>query len=147
MYFLRSIIFHFPSLKKISYFREKEIPSYLSSWYKKDHILMQFFWIDHLFRTFEEYIIFLCISFWERSSFIFHLKNNIIFSGKRNIIFPDDTRKIIFQCDFFGKIIFQNIWKKKRWFFVQCFKQLVLRWQVAKQLSEFNALLPRKSKN
>ena len=30
----------------------------------------------------------------------------MIFSGKRNIIFPDNTRKIIFLRDFFGKIIF-----------------------------------------
>ena len=44
--------------------------------------------------------------FWERSPFIFHLKNKIIFSGKRDTIFPDNTRKIIFQCDFFGKTIF-----------------------------------------
>ena len=41
--------------------------------------------------------------FWERPSFIFRLKNNIIFSGKRNIIIPDDTGKNIFQCDFFWK--------------------------------------------
>ena len=32
----------------------------------------------------------------------------IIFSGKRNIIFPDNTRKIIFQRYFFGKTIFSG---------------------------------------
>ena len=55
--------------------------------------------------------------FWERSSFIFHLKNNIEFSGKRNIIFPDDTRKIIFECDFFGKIIFSKHLEKENMVF------------------------------
>ena len=57
--------------------------------------------------------------FWERSSFIFRLKNKIIFSGKRNIIFPDDTRKIIFQCNFLEIPSLQNISKNKIWFFVQ----------------------------
>ena len=66
-----------------------------------------------------ENIIFPCI-FWERSSFICRLKNKNIFSGKRNIIFPDNSRKIVFQCDFLERIAFQNIWKKKMWFFVQC---------------------------
>ena len=43
---------------------------------------------------------------------IFHFlpKNKIISSGKTNIIFRDDTRKIIFQCDF------QNIWGEKHGF-------------------------------
>ena len=37
------------------------------------------------------------IFFWETSSFIFLLKNKIIFLGKRNITFPDNTtRNIMF---------------------------------------------------
>ena len=105
MYFLRRIIFHFPSKEKISFFRGnkpsfqiiQEIsycrqiflkrPSFQNIW-RKYHISMYFFR--------------------ERSSFIFCLKNKIIFSGKRNIIFPDNTRKIIFQCSFFGKTIFSG---------------------------------------
>ena len=74
MYFLRNIIFHFPSVKKVSYFREKE--SHLSSWYKEDHIPVQFFWKDHLFGTFEEYIIFPCI---------FFKKDHLSFSASRII--------------------------------------------------------------
>ena len=31
-----------------------------------------------------------------------------MFSGKANIIFPDNTRKIIFQNDIFGKTIFSG---------------------------------------
>ena len=57
------------------------------------------------------------VIFWERSSFIFCLKNKIIFSGKRNIIFPDDTRKIIFQCNFFGKTIFSEYLEKENMVF------------------------------
>ena len=41
--------------------------------------------------------------FWERSSFIFRLRCKIIFSRKRNMIFPNNTRKIIFQQGFFSK--------------------------------------------
>ena len=33
-------------------------------------------------------------------------KNHIL--GKKNAILPDDARKIIVQCDFFGKIIFSE---------------------------------------
>ena len=51
--------------------------------------------------------------FFEKESVIFRLKNKIIFSGKRNIISPDDTRKVIFQCDFFGKIIFSKHLEKE----------------------------------
>ena len=105
MYFLRRIIFHFPSKEKISFFRgtkpsfqiiqeisySRQIflkrPSFQNIW-RKYHISMYFFR--------------------ERSSFIFCLKNKIIFSGKRNIIFPDNTRKIIFQCSSFGKTIFSG---------------------------------------
>ena len=59
--------------------------------------------------------------FWERASFIFRLKNNIIVSGKRDIIFPDDTKKIIFQWDFFGKIIFSEHLKKEDMVFCAVF--------------------------
>ena len=55
--------------------------------------------------------------FRERSSFIFRLKNNVLFSGKRNIIFLDDKRKITFQCDFFGKIIFSEHLEKENMVF------------------------------
>ena len=41
-----------------------------------------------------------------RSSFIFRVKNKVIFWGKMNTIFPDNTRHIILQCNFLGNIIF-----------------------------------------
>ena len=41
----------------------------------------------------------------------------MIFSGKRNIIFFDNTRKIIFQCDFFGKTIFSEHLEKENMVF------------------------------
>ena len=58
MYFLIKIIFFcFPSKEKISYFLEKK-KYHLSRYYKKEHVQAQFFWKDHLFRTFEENILF-----------------------------------------------------------------------------------------
>ena len=56
MYFLRKIIFHFPSKEKISYFPEKK--HHLS---KKVHIPYDFYYKDYLFGAFEENIIFPCI--------------------------------------------------------------------------------------
>ena len=109
MYFLRNTIFHFPSVEKISYFQEKEMPSFLMI--EKISYSRAIFWKDHIFRTFE-YIIFPQI-FLRKIIFYFPLKNKIIFSGKRNVIFTDDTRNIIFQCDFLERSSFQNIWKIK----------------------------------
>ena len=45
---------------------------------------------------------------------IFHFlsRKNIIYSRKRGAIFPDGTGKIMFQCNFFGKAIFSEIWRK-----------------------------------
>ena len=40
-----------------------------------------------------------------------------MFSVKRNIMFPDHTRKTIFQCDFFGKIIFSKHLEKENMVF------------------------------
>ena len=70
------------------------------------------FWKDHLFRTFEENIIFPCI-FFRKIIFHFPSGGKIIFSGKRNIIFPNYARKIIFQRDFFGKTIFSGRLEKE----------------------------------
>ena len=53
------------------------------------------------------------VFFWERSFFIFRLRCKIIFLGKINMIFPDNTRKMIFQRDFFGKNIFSGRLEKE----------------------------------
>ena len=45
-------------------------------------------------------------------------RKDIIFSGEKNIILPDNTRKIIFQRDFFGKIIFWGHLKKISYFHI-----------------------------
>ena len=73
-------------------------------------------WKDHLFRTFEESIIFPC-NFLRKIIFHFPSGGKIIFSGKRNIIFPDNTRKIKFQCDFFGKTILSGRLEKENMVF------------------------------
>ena len=41
---------------------------------------------------------------WKKDHLSFSVRGkNIIFSGKTNAIFPDDRRKIMFQCNFFRK--------------------------------------------
>ena len=85
--------------------KEKEIPSsqilqkrsYSSAIFSEKTIFS-----EHLKKT----LYFLFFFFLERLSFLFRLK--IIFSEKRNMIFPDNTRKIIFQCDIFEKTIFSE---------------------------------------
>ena len=115
MYFLIKIIFHFPSKEKISYFREKRSTSFPDIT-KKIIFQCDFFgktiFSEHLKKT-----SYFHIFFWKISSFIFRLKNKIIFSGKRNIIFPDNTRKIIFQCNLFGKTIFSEYLEKEKYGF------------------------------
>ena len=67
---------------------------------------------EHLKKT-----SYLHVIFWERSSFIFRLQSKMIFSGKRNVIFPGKTRKIIFQLNCFGKIIFSEHFEKENMVF------------------------------
>ena len=51
--------------------------------------------------------------FFEKDHLSFSVRRkNITFLIKRNATFPDDTRKIIFQCNFFKRPSFQNIWRK-----------------------------------
>ena len=114
MYFLRRVVFRLLPWEKRSCFREKNgiFPDNAA----KIKCRRGPFWKDHLFRKLEGIIIFPCI-FLRKSSFIFRLTCNIIFSGKTNIIFPDNTRKILFQCNFFGKIIISGIPEKENMVF------------------------------
>ena len=52
------------------------------------------------------------------SYFISRYRKNVMFLRKRNVICPDDTRRIIFQCDYFGKTIFSKHLKKISYFYV-----------------------------
>ena len=121
-FLINIIFFHFPPKEKI-YFLEKRNTNF------PDITKMIVFRCEFLGKTIlSEHlktISYFQIYFWERSSFLLCLKNEITFSGERNIIFPDNTRKVIFQWD--GKLegpSFQNIWKKETWFFVQCWKRI-----------------------
>ena len=58
------------------------------------------------------------VFFWKRSSFIFRLRCKIISSGKRNIIFPDNTRRSYSSAIFLERPSFQDVRKKKIWFFL-----------------------------
>ena len=99
-FLIKIIFFHFPPKEKI-YILEKR-NTIFPDIAKKIMFRREFFGKTIFFRTSEENMIF-PVFFWERSFFLLCLKNKIIFLGKRNIISPDNTRKIIFQCDFFGK--------------------------------------------
>ena len=96
--------------RKNAIFSRRKIPSFQII--QERSYYSAIFWKDHLFRTFEENIIFPCI-FWERSSFIFCLKNKMIFLGKRHIIFPDNTKQVIVQHNFLERQSFLKFRKKK----------------------------------
>ena len=109
MYFLKKIIFHFPSREKISCSGEKNtiLPDNTRKIIFRYHLFEKIIFSEHLKK-----ISYFPVVFWERSSFIFRLGGKIIYSWKTNIIFPDNTKKIIFQHDFFGKTIFSGCLEK-----------------------------------
>ena len=73
---------------------------------------------------FSEHIIFPCIFFFEKDHLSFSVWGKIIFSGKRNIILPDNTRKIKFQHDFFGKAIFSGRLEKEDMVMIELFPKM-----------------------
>ena len=74
-------------------------------WQKVNIIFVTFM---HIYRTNQISMYFL-----RETIFHFPTKEKIsYFREKRNTIFPDITKKIIFQCDFFGKTIFSEHLKK-----------------------------------
>ena len=89
----------------------------------KDHIPVQFFWNDHLSRTFAENIIFPCIFL---RKIILNFPSKVIFSGKRNTICPDNTRKITLQCNFFWKDHLSRTFEKGKYGFSSSGKISVL---------------------
>ena len=109
------VFFHFPSKQKISYFLEKRNTIF------PDITIKILFRREFLEKTiFSEQlkkILYFQVFFWEIASFFLCLKNKIKFSGKGKIIFFDDTRKIIFQCNFFGKNIFSKHLQKENMVF------------------------------
>ena len=115
MYFLRKIIFHFPSKEKISYFLEKEIPSFQMP--QERSYSSAIFFGNTIFSGHLKKISYFHV-FWERSSFIYDLKNKVTFSGKINNIFPHNTTRNIFLCYFFGKTIFSEHSNKISYFHV-----------------------------
>ena len=84
--------------------------------------------------------------FWEKLSFIFRLKNKIIFWGKRNIIFLDSaTRNIIFQCNIFGNTIFWEHLKKVSYFHVFFLRKIIFHFHLKNKtifLGKRNIIFP-----
>ena len=113
-FLIKIISFRFPSKEKISYFLEKRNTIYPDIT-KKIQFRREFFG-KTIFSEHLKKISCFQVFFWERSSFLLCLKNKITFLGKINIS-PDNTRKIIFQFDFFGKIIFSNHLEKENMVF------------------------------
>ena len=122
VYFMRKIISHSLPKEKISCFRGKKTSFQIV---QEGSCPGTAIFSEHLKK------IYVRVFFWERSSFIFHPSSKIIFSGKRNIIFPNNTRKIIFQRNFFGKTIFSGRLEKTKYgFLCSVLDLLSLCWKV-----------------
>ena len=119
MYFLRKIIFHFSSKEKISYLWEKRntiFPDITKQIILQCNFCGKTTFSEHLKKPSYFHVFFL-----RKITFSFPSKEKIsYFWKKRNTIFTDIIKKIIFQCNFLGKLSIRNIWKKKIQFFVQC---------------------------
>ena len=115
MYFFRKIIFNFPSKEENIILSVKKILSF--------QVIQCDFFGKTIFSEHLKKISYFHVVFGERLSLIFCIKNKIIFSGKRCIIFPDNTRKMIFWCNFFEKTISSEHLEKGNMFFcaVSCF--------------------------
>ena len=115
-HFLITIVFfHFPSKQKISYFLEKRNTIFPDITIKI--LFRREFFGKTIFSEQLKKILYFQVFFWESVSFLLCLKNKIIFSGKGKIIFSDDTRKIIFQCNFFEKNSFSKHLQKENMVF------------------------------
>ena len=107
--------FIFCTQKNISYFREKEMPSFLmiEEWSYSSTIFLERPSFQNIWRIYH-------ISLYFLSKIIFYfspIEQDYIL-GERNIIFPDYTRKIIFQFTFFGKTIFSEHLEKEKYGFL-----------------------------
>ena len=118
--------------QKISCFRvflEKDHPSLVLGPGKKHHIfekkippfqrvqerssLNAMLFETTIFSDYLRKISYFRVFFFRKIIFQFPSGCKIILSGKRNVTFPDNTRKRIFQGDFFGKNIFSGRLEKK----------------------------------
>ena len=102
--------FFFCLNKKYHYFWKEEIPSF-QILQKRMLCRGIFLEIPSFQNIWKKYLI--SRYFLKRFFLSFVSKDKIKFSGKSNIIFLDNTRKIISQCNFFGKIIFSKHLEKK----------------------------------
>ena len=97
--------------EKIPCFREKNTTFPDST--KKIISQLDPFWEDHLFRTFKENIIFSCIFFLERLSFIFLLRVRSYFRLKEISSFPIMQERSYSSAIFLERPCFQDVCKKK----------------------------------
>ena len=113
MYFLERIIFHFPPRKNIFSTKINAIlPDGTRQIIFQRDFSAKTIISEHL-KEISYFLVFLFLEEEGGSSFISRLEHQIIFFWKRNIIFSNDTRNIIFQCDFFGKTILSEHLKRE----------------------------------
>ena len=109
IYFLRKIVFHFPPNKKYHVLQEK-----IAIFPDTRKIIFRYnFFEKTIFSEHPNKISYFHVFF---ENFFDHLSFFVqgvrSYFREKNIIFPENTRKIIFQRNFFGKTIFSRCLKK-----------------------------------
>ena len=107
MYFFEKDHLSFSVQRIRSYFRQKGISSFQII--QERSYSSRFFFGKTIFSEYLKKISYFHVFFWEKSSFIFHLKNKMIFRRKRNVIFPDNLS--VSAHFFLERLSFRNIWK------------------------------------
>ena len=105
MYFLRKVIAGFLPKKKYRFFGKK-VPSFQIIQERSCPGAAPF--EKTFFSGGLKKISYFLAFFLKKTIFYFLPNVKVIFSRKRNMIFPNNTRKIKFQRDFFGKTIFSG---------------------------------------
>ena len=122
-FLIKIIFFHFQPKEKIIFSGKKKY--HLSRYYKKDHVQARIFRKDHLIQNVWK----IChISRYFLRKIMFHFVSRIrsYFQEKEISFFLIIQEKSYSSAIFLEWPSFQNIWKKKIWFYVQCFS--LTRW-------------------
>ena len=116
-YFLRKFIPYFLSNEKISCFREKNtiFPDNTRKIMSQRGPFKNTFFSEDLKK-----ISYFLVFFWKRSSFIFRLRLRSYFRERETWSFPIIRERSYSSAIFLERPSFQDVWKKKIWFSVQC---------------------------
>ena len=139
LYFLRNVpLSHFPPREKIPSFREKRLPFQIVQERSCPGVILfeKTIFSEHLKKT-----SYICISFL-RKIIIHFLGVRPYFREKEISSFPIIQERSNSSAIFLERPSFQDVWKKKIWFFVQCVLHSQSEERKAAHLRKFREYIP-----